>query len=37
VRPGAEEAFAELIKIYHAENANPALRSPLPKDYQGNK
>jgi hypothetical protein len=35
--PDAEEAFAELIKIYHAENANPALRSPLPKDYQGNK
>jgi len=31
------EAFAELIKLYHAENANPAVRSPLPKDYQGNK
>ena len=31
------EAFAELIKIYHAENANPAVRPPLPKDYQGNK
>ncbi|MCX6927601.1 MAG: hypothetical protein NT154_30990 [Verrucomicrobia bacterium] len=24
------EAFAELIRIYHAENANPALRPPLP-------
>ena len=31
------EAFAELIKIYHAENANPAVRPPLPKDYQGKK
>ena len=30
------EAFAELIKIYHAENADPAVRSPLPKDYQDN-
>ena len=30
-------AFAELIKIYHAENANPAVRPPLPKDYQGKK
>ncbi|MCX7414592.1 MAG: hypothetical protein NTW36_14275 [Planctomycetia bacterium] len=28
------EAFAELIRIYHAENANPALRSPLPKDWK---
>jgi hypothetical protein len=26
------EAFAELIKIYHAENANPAVRPPLPKE-----
>jgi hypothetical protein len=25
------EAFAELIKIYHAEQANPAVRPPLPK------
>ena len=25
------EAFAELIKIYHAENANPAVRPPLPR------
>ncbi|MCY3018261.1 MAG: hypothetical protein NTW87_04410 [Planctomycetota bacterium] len=25
-----KEAFAELIKIYHAENANPAVRPPLP-------
>ncbi len=24
-------AFAELIKMYHAENANPAIRPPLPK------
>ena len=24
------EAFAELIRIYHAENANPAVRPPLP-------
>ena len=24
------EAFAELIKIYHAENASPAVRPPLP-------
>ena len=31
------EAFAELIKIYHAENANPAVRPPLPKDYQGKR
>ena len=31
------EAFAELIKIYHAENADPAVRPPLPKDYQGRK
>ena len=25
------EAFAELIKIYHAENADPTVRPPLPK------
>jgi len=25
-----QEAFAELIKIYHAEHANPAVRPPLP-------
>ena len=25
------EAFSELIKLYHAENADPAVRSPLPK------
>jgi hypothetical protein len=25
------EAFAELIKIYHAENAEPVVRPPLPK------
>jgi hypothetical protein len=31
------EAFAELIKLYHAENANPAVRPPLPKDWKGNK
>ena len=31
------EAFAELIKIYHAENADPAVRPPFSKDYQGNK
>ena len=31
------EAFAELIKIYHAEQADPAVRPPLPKDYQGKK
>ena len=29
------EAFAELIKIYHAENADPAVRPPLPKDLRG--
>jgi len=28
------EAFAELIKTYHAENANPVVRPPLSKDYQ---
>jgi hypothetical protein len=30
-RPNArcKEAFAELIKIYHAQNANPCLRPPL--------
>jgi hypothetical protein len=31
------EAFAELIKIYHAENAIPGVRPPLPKDYHVNK
>jgi hypothetical protein len=31
------DAFAELIKIYHAENANPAVRPPLPKDYHGKR
>jgi len=25
-----KEAFAELIRIYHAEHANPAVRPPLP-------
>jgi hypothetical protein len=30
-------AFAELIRIYHAEQANPAVRPPLPKDYQGKR
>ncbi len=28
------EAFSELIRIYHAENANPAVRPPLPADYK---
>ena len=28
------DAFAELIKIYHAENASDTIRPPLPKDYQ---
>ena len=28
------EAFAELIKIYHAEKASGTIRPPLPKDYQ---
>jgi hypothetical protein len=28
------EAFAELIKIYHAENADPAVRPPLPRDWK---
>ncbi|MCX6880517.1 MAG: hypothetical protein NTW21_42935 [Verrucomicrobia bacterium] len=27
------EAFAELIKIYHAENAIDTVRPPLPKDW----
>ena len=31
------EAFAELIQIYHAENADPAVRPPLPKDFQENR
>lgn len=31
------EAFAELIKIYHAENAIGTIRPPLPKDYQEKK
>ena len=30
-------AFAELIKIYHAENASDTVRPPLPKDYQGKR
>jgi hypothetical protein len=25
-----DAAFAELIQIYHAQNANPAVRPPLP-------
>ncbi|MHB8970702.1 MAG: beta-N-acetylhexosaminidase family protein [Pirellulaceae bacterium] len=29
--PRCDEAFAELIEIYHAQNANPALRPPLAK------
>jgi len=29
------EAFAELIKIYHAENAIDTIRPPLPKDWKG--
>ena len=28
------EAFAELIRIYHAENAIPGVRPPLPKDWK---
>ena len=28
------EAFAELIKIYHAENASATIRPPLPKDWK---
>ena len=28
------EAFAELIRIYHAEDAISALRAPLPKDWK---
>jgi len=31
------DAFAELIKIYHTENASGTIRSPLPKDYQGKR
>jgi hypothetical protein len=31
------EAFAELIKIYHAENAIGTVRPPLPKDWKGRK
>jgi hypothetical protein len=30
------EAFAELIGIYHAQNAQPHVRPPLPKDWKGN-
>jgi len=32
-RPNARcnDAFAELIRIYHAKNANPAVRPPLPR------
>jgi hypothetical protein len=29
------EAFAELIQIYHAENAIGTVRPPLPKDWKG--
>jgi len=28
------EAFAELIRIYHAENASGTIRPPLPKDWK---
>ena len=28
------EAFAELIRIYHAEDANPTVRPPLPKNWK---
>lgn len=28
------EVFAELIKLYHAQNANPAVRPPLPAGYK---
>lgn len=31
------EAFAELIKIYHVENAPGTVRPPLPKDWKGKK
>lgn len=31
------EAFAELINIYHAENASATIRPPLSKDYQRKK
>jgi hypothetical protein len=31
------DAFAELIKLYHAENANPAVRPPLPKNWNKEK
>ncbi len=31
------EAFAELIQIYHAAHANPAVRPPLPKGYEGKR
>jgi hypothetical protein len=30
------EAFAELIQIYHAENAIGTVRPPLPKDWKRN-
>ena len=38
-KPNAKcnEAFAELIKIYHAENASGTVRPPLPKDWKGKK
>jgi len=31
------EAFAELIQFYHAAHANPAVRPPLPKGYEGKR
>ena len=31
------DAFAELVKIYHAENASDTVRPPLAKDYQGKR
>jgi hypothetical protein len=31
------QAFAEMINIYHAEYADPALRSPLPQNFQRKK
>lgn len=32
-----KEAFAELIEIYHARNANPAIRPPLPEKASNGK
>lgn len=31
------EAFAELINLYHAENASATIRPPLPKEWKLNK